>query len=226
MSELGGIDLGPIWLSSAMIGSSVIGWFLSIQCASLLIKEKRNPWKLIDSRITRVSTDGLHSLSKTLPKGTSPRFEKTINLCSHLLNVEHGSQSAHVERLTAAEAYRRIHPIVDDYHSEMNAWLPLLGSIAAVPPLLGLLGTVLGMIKSFGAMAQGEGASIGSASGGLELSEGVAQALLTTQAGLLVGLPLLILHRVLRSRLSKLTSASRSRFRRLCLHYEQWGQAQ
>lgn len=68
--------------------------------------------------------------------------------------------------------------------AEMNRYLRLLELIAMVSPLLGLLGTVLGMIQSFQELAAAEGAANASV-----LAGGIWQALLTTAAGLLVAIP-------------------------------------
>jgi len=72
---------------------------------------------------------------------------------------------------------------------ELERYLNTLGTIAAVAPLLGLLGTVVGMIKVFAEiMAQGTGnASV--------LAGGISQALITTAAGLTVAIPALVMHR-------------------------------
>ncbi|MCZ6829673.1 MAG: MotA/TolQ/ExbB proton channel family protein [Gammaproteobacteria bacterium] len=72
---------------------------------------------------------------------------------------------------------------------ELERYLNPLGTIAAVTPLLGLLGTVIGMIKVFTEiMAQGTGnASV--------LAGGISEALITTAAGLSVAIPALIMHR-------------------------------
>jgi biopolymer transport protein ExbB len=59
----------------------------------------------------------------------------------------------------------------------------ILSALTAVAPLLGLLGTVRGMIGTFGAVAQVAGDT------GTEVAGGISQALITTQFGLLVALP-------------------------------------
>ena len=72
---------------------------------------------------------------------------------------------------------------------DLERYLGVLGTIAAVAPLLGLLGTVLGMIKVFTAiMMQGTG------NAGV-LAGGISEALITTAAGLCVAIPAMILHR-------------------------------
>ncbi len=72
---------------------------------------------------------------------------------------------------------------------DLERYLNTLGTIAAVTPLLGLLGTVVGMIKVFAEiMAQGTGnASV--------LAGGISEALITTATGLSVAIPTLIMHR-------------------------------
>lgn len=62
--------------------------------------------------------------------------------------------------------------------------IPFLELIAMISPLMGLLGTVLGMIQSFQELALAEGAANASL-----LAAGIWQALLTTAAGLLVAIP-------------------------------------
>ncbi|GAA5317170.1 MAG: MotA/TolQ/ExbB proton channel family protein [Candidatus Pelagadaptatus aseana] len=72
---------------------------------------------------------------------------------------------------------------------DLERYLGALGTIAAIAPLLGLLGTVLGMIKVFTAiMMQGTG------NAGV-LAGGISEALITTAAGLCVAIPAMILHR-------------------------------
>ena len=67
--------------------------------------------------------------------------------------------------------------------SKLDKFLPSLQTIVAIAPLLGLLGTVLGMIKIFDVIAlQGTGSAEA-------LSSGIAEALLTTAAGLVVAIP-------------------------------------
>ena len=81
---------------------------------------------------------------------------------------------------------------------ELERFLNALGTIASISPLLGLLGTVIGMIKVFTVItAQGVGdPSI--------LSEGISEALLTTAAGLTVAIPSLMFHRYFRGRIDGL----------------------
>jgi biopolymer transport protein ExbB len=72
--------------------------------------------------------------------------------------------------------------------------LGLLAACAAIAPLLGLLGTVSGMIMSFDVLARAGGADP------QDLASGIAVALITTQFGLVIAVPIVLIHAVLRRR--------------------------
>ena len=89
--------------------------------------------------------------------------------------------------------------------SAMNRHIRLLELIAMISPLLGLLGTVLGMIQSFQELALAEGAANASL-----LAGGIWQALLTTAAGLLVAIPAAVAASLLSDRVEQAASAIES----------------
>jgi biopolymer transport protein ExbB len=78
--------------------------------------------------------------------------------------------------------------------AEMERYTPILGIVASVTPLLGLLGTVGGMILTFEAIQDQGLGNVASLAGG------ISQALITTFAGLSVGIPALIANRYVLSR--------------------------
>ena len=81
---------------------------------------------------------------------------------------------------------------------ELERFLSTLGTIAAISPLLGLLGTVTGMIKVFEVVA-----AQGNSNFSL-LSTGIAEALVTTAAGLTVAIPSLLFYRYFQRRIDEL----------------------
>ncbi len=81
---------------------------------------------------------------------------------------------------------------------ELERYLNTLGTIASVTPLLGLLGTVIGMIKVFAAIT-----THGVGNPGV-LAGGISEALITTAAGLSVAIPSLIFYRFFRGRVDEL----------------------
>ena len=100
-------------------------------------------------------------------------------LTAGLLNHQYGRESM---KASIDEAGRAV--VV-----RLERYLNTLGSIALVAPLLGLLGTVIGMIKVFTVMRV-EG--VGNADA---LAGGISEALVTTAAGMAVAIPALVMHR-------------------------------
>lgn len=82
--------------------------------------------------------------------------------------------------------------------AEMERYVPVLGTIASITPLLGLLGTVGGMIMTFQVIQDQGMGDVGSLAGG------ISQALITTFAGLSVGIPALVGNRYLLARVDNL----------------------
>jgi len=81
---------------------------------------------------------------------------------------------------------------------ELERYLNALGTIAAITPLLGLLGTVVGMIKVFTNIT-----SVGVGNPAL-LAGGISTALVTTASGLMVAIPSLMFYRYFRGRVDGL----------------------
>ena len=84
----------------------------------------------------------------------------------------------------------------------LDRYLNFLGSIAGVAPLLGLLGTVFGIMHAFaaiGAVGMGDPKA---------LAGGIAEALITTAAGLIVAIPSLLFYRYFRGRVEALVLAT------------------
>ncbi len=82
--------------------------------------------------------------------------------------------------------------------AELERFVPIVGTIAAIAPLLGLLGTVGGMIATFAAIQEQGLGDID------KLAGGISQALITTFAGLSVGIPAVVANRFLLGRVDRL----------------------
>lgn len=112
-------------------------------------------------------------------------------LAAGLMNREHSREV--MKEAIEEEGRQVVH--------ELERYLNTLGTIAAISPLLGLLGTVIGMIKVFAAITT---AGVGNPA---VLAGGISEALITTAAGLSVAIPALIFHRYLAGRVDKLVVA-------------------
>ena len=75
----------------------------------------------------------------------------------------------------------------------LERFLPFLALVAAAAPMMGLLGTVLGIMKTFDAMA------IYGTGNAQNFSKGIGAALVTTAQGLVVAIPIIVIHGMLKS---------------------------
>jgi biopolymer transport protein ExbB len=93
---------------------------------------------------------------------------------------------------TMAEIEAGVNKSIGDYSQHviesLEKRLNLLTMIASVAPLLGMTGTVTGMIASFGSMSSGLDAS--------QVSTGISEALVTTAAGLIVAIPAVVAYNI------------------------------
>ena len=103
-----------------------------------------------------------------------------------------------VRHRPAAQRQERLQDAGRQVVHELDRFLNTLGTVASIAPLLGLLGTVTGIIRSFTAINQG---AIGDPR---MLSGGISEALISTAAGLMVAVPALVAYRWLRGRVDSL----------------------
>ena len=174
------------------------GWMMlpiilcSIAAAGIIAERL---WTLRPSRITpphllgqvwmwikekKLTNDKLKELRANSPLGQI--------LAAGLANSKHGREI--MKECIEEAAARVVH--------ELERYLNALGTIAGIAPLLGLLGTVLGMIDIFSAFM---GANMANAA---VLAGGISKALITTAAGLMVAIPALFFHRFLQRRVDEL----------------------
>ncbi len=165
----------------AIAGGPVI-WLLGVLsfCSLILIALKFFDLWLVtsgrnqrDDALSKLNASGTSALSNISISDVSPANRLLI----HALGV---TETDLPERQIESELERRGNQEV----SKMNRFLRVLEVVAMVGPLLGLLGTVLGMIESFQQLEL-EGGSANAA----VLAGGIWKALLTTAAGLIVAIP-------------------------------------
>lgn len=138
-------------------------------------------WKQIKDR--KMNSQALKDLRASSPLGEI--------LAAGLANSKHGREI--MKECIEEAASRVIH--------ELERYLNALGTIAAMAPLLGLLGTVFGMIQIFSAF-MGDGMA-----NAPMLAGGISKALITTAAGLIVAIPAVFFHRYLLRRVDELVIA-------------------
>ncbi len=164
------------WLMWPILLCSIVGLAICVERFYTLNPRKIAPphllatvWKQL--KAGELDAERLRNLKKASPLGRI--------LAAGLGNAYHG-RDVMKESIQEAAGH-----VIHDLERYLNT----LGTIAAVSPLLGLLGTVFGMITVFAEiMAQGTGNASA-------LAGGISQALITTAAGLTVAIPALVMHR-------------------------------
>jgi biopolymer transport protein ExbB len=148
-------------------------------------------WVLRRSNFLQNST--VQTLSGLL---ASDKFQGSVDFCRRHPGPFTDLVIALVENRRAP--YEELKEILEDTGRlqlmGLQRGLPALATIVAGAPLLGLLGTVIGMIKIFSVVA--------TAGSGIteQLSSGISQALITTATGLVIAIPALFVHSYLESR--------------------------
>ena len=166
----GGIIMFPLLLCSVLALAIIIERFWTLRMGRLAPKSMvQELWASI--RKKELNARKIKELKEAAPLGRV--------LAAGLVNAKHGREI--MKESIQEEASHVVH--------EMERFLTALGTIAVITPLLGLLGTVIGMIKVF-AQLQLEGAGNAAA-----LAGGISEALITTAAGMTVAIPALIFHR-------------------------------
>lgn len=98
--------------------------------------------------------------------------------------------------------YQMVHAELDgviaDTLVQEEKWMPILKVSAEVAPLLGLFGTIWGLIHSFVRISEEQSADI------VTVAPGIAEALITTLVGLMVAIPALVLYHALNRRLAEI----------------------
>ncbi len=153
-------------------------------------------WSLRSSKI--ISEKFLREVEDFIRNG---KFNEAIALCSASDSSISRILFAGLKRVGKSTEFIK-EAIADQGRQEaalMERYLTALGTISGVSPLLGLLGTVTGMIKTFNVLAISK--RLGDPG---MLSSGISEALITTAAGLIVAIPSFVLYKYFSSKVDKL----------------------
>jgi biopolymer transport protein ExbB len=173
------------WLMLPIIACSIVALGIVIERFWSLQRKKVMPDYLMKQilQLHKESKLNLADLGKL--KGSSPLGRI---LAAGLVNRNH-------DKVVMKEA---IEEVGRQVVHELERYLNTLGTIASISPLLGLLGTVIGMIKVFSVIVT---AGVGDPG---VLAGGISEALITTAAGLSVAIPSLMFHRYFSGLIDKL----------------------
>lgn len=173
------------WLMLPIIACSIVALAITIERFWSLQKERVTP-KYLAAKIWQWSKDGKLDENRILQIRKSSALGRILAAGLLNQNYEREIMKESIEETGRHVAY------------ELQRFLNTLGTIAAISPLLGLLGTVIGMIQVFSVIT-----SVGVGDPG-ELAGGISKALITTAAGLSVAIPSLIFVRYFRRKVDGL----------------------
>ncbi len=177
--KAGGILIWPILLCSVISLAIITERFWSLR------KNKICPKNLV-SHVWEMNKKG--QLDKKEIQKIKRQSQLGRVLAAGLLNRHHERQ---IMKESVEEVGRHV------VH-ELGRFLTTLGTIASITPLLGLLGTVIGMIQVFTVIT-----TMGLGDPGI-LAEGISVALITTAAGLTVAIPSLMFYRYFQGKIDEL----------------------
>jgi len=173
------------WLMYPLLGCSIIAVAIIAERIWFLQEKKIIPENLVQDLLKRFTFRTGAPIRLTEIASQSPLGLVLAR------GLQHSEQGITAMRVRMEDQGRQV--IV-----ELERYLNTLGTIAAAAPLLGLLGTVLGMIQIFAVM--------GGSPEPQALAGGIAQALLTTAFGLFVAIPSLMFYRYFRRRIDEFAS--------------------
>ena len=177
--KAGGIMMGPIILASIVAAAIFLERLWTLQSKRVLPNElTQKVWRWVEQR--QIQDKHIVALQQNSPLGKI--------LAAGLLNRY---RDRAVIRESIEDTGRHV------VH-ELERFIGTLGTIASMSPLMGLLGTVFGMIRTFNAITT---SGIGNPA---TLAGGIAEALITTAAGLTVAIPALLAYKYLRGRVAAL----------------------
>lgn len=164
------------WIMFPILLCSIAALAIGVERGWSLRRARITPRHLVAQVWTWIKNNQLDKARLKRLKESSPLGEI---LAAGLVNHAHGRDTM---KESIQDAGRHVVLSLEKY---LNA----LGTIAQITPLLGLLGTVIGMIRVFTVITI-EGTGDPTA-----LADGISEALVTTATGLTIGIPTLILHR-------------------------------
>ncbi len=177
--KAGGLMMGPIILASIIAAAIFLERLWTLQSKRVLPAElTEKVWRWVEQR--QIQDKHIAALQQNSPLGKI---------------LAAGLANRHRERAVIKES---IEDTGRHVVHELERFIGALGTIASLSPLMGLLGTVLGMIRAFNTITT-EG--IGNPA---LLAGGISEALITTAAGLTVAIPALIGYKYLRGKVEGL----------------------
>jgi biopolymer transport protein ExbB len=170
--NVGGPLMWPLLLCSIGTGAVAVYCFLHVNGAKMMPKSQV---EAVGHSMTQRDASSAYQLCQSQPNV----FANTMAAALLKVNFERDLANKLSMEQAAAET-------LANEETKLNMWVNYLNVFATIGPMLGLLGTVTGMIASFDMLAAGK-------SEPADLAGGIGEAMITTAAGLFVGIPAMFL---------------------------------
>lgn len=178
--KAGGVMMIPLGILSIITVMLILVFFLSMRRGAMV---SRRYMTTADALIRKKDYLGLLAISNRHNEGVARVMQRTVEF----LTKNPKATLAEARDIAQTEGMRQASAL-----TQQVTWLADIGTVA---PMLGLLGTVIGIIQSFGAVAVEA-----SATRPTMLAQGIGEALIATCAGLVVGIPAMMAYAYYRSK--------------------------
>ncbi len=187
----GGIIMWPLLFGLIATVALTIYLFISVSSARMV------PKKLVDSiNVSMANQDiqGAYDLANATPSA----YSNCISNALLKVNFERDLANKASMVVSAEDT-------LDQEETRVTVLINYLNTISTLAPMIGLLGTVVGMIDAFGQLTSGKTEPS-------DLAGGIGTAMLTTAGGLLVGIPAMFFYFFFKNRLASLTTEIQKQF--------------
>lgn len=185
--QKGGYTMIALGLLSVFTLVLILLYFLTLRRSSIVTNKFMNN---AEAMIRKRDYIGLIAYTQRCPEAIASVTHKMLDF----MTKNPSATQTDVREVAEAEGSRQ--------SGIMNQRVSYLSDIAGIAPMVGLLGTVIGMIKSFLELAQGENEGLKQ----LQLADGIWEALITTAAGLIISIIAVAFYAYFRGRVMRLVA--------------------
>ncbi len=185
--EQGGLLMWPL------LGLSILTFILIFTCLWTTRKSAVMPYDLVESAEMHIRKKNYAEIMVAC-KHDGSCLALTIHAMMHFLQRNNTANIEELREVTSSEGSRQ--------SSRLTRQITWLSDIASIAPMIGLLGTVVGMMTTFAEMASGNFEGVKQ----MQMASGIAVALITTASGLIPAIVSMAAYYYFRNRIQKLIS--------------------
>jgi biopolymer transport protein ExbB/TolQ len=178
---------------------SIISWALFFYKLIILRAKKNELEKAIEQVSTAQNFDELLSIGYRLGNTIGGQFiNRNLMFLKSLFDSAKAQGRAGLNTEEREMVRDNSYQIIDDMVAQEESYMPFLSGTAAAAPLIGLFGTVWGLVLAFVRISEKQSADIAT------VAPGIAEALITTMASLVIAIPALVMYVYLNAKIKSL----------------------